>query len=93
MNDLDLALKKKIERVIIAHKRIKDDNKILSDENHNLMLSVESKEKEINKLQNKYNRLKLAKGIEVMEGEKGDTLKQINSIVREINKCIALLNT
>lgn len=93
MNDLDLTLKEKVEKVIIAHKRLKDDKEVLSNENQELKTLVVGKQEIINELQDKYNRLKLAKGIERLENEKGYALKQINSIVREINKCIALLNT
>jgi len=93
MNDLDLALKEKIEKVIIAHRRVKDENKALSNENQRLRDFVDDKDKIISELKDSYNKLKFAKGLEVAEHEKGYAVKQIDSIVREINKCIALLNT
>ena len=93
MNDLELTLKNKIDKVIIAYKKTKSDNIILADENEKLKKTLAEKEEEINRLLNKYNRLQFAKGIEGSGEEKAYAVKQINNIVREINKCIALLNT
>ncbi len=93
MNDFELALKKKINKVIIGYKKIKDDKRILEEENKKLKNTLTEKEEEIEVLINKYNRLQFVRGIESGGDEKEYALKQINNIVREINKCITLLNT
>jgi len=64
----------------------------LKDEKDSLKKTVADKEDENRKLLEQYNTLKLAK---VFSGNTNDTLatkEGINSIVREIDKCIALLN-
>ena len=93
MDNFESALKNKIDKVIIAYKKVKKDNEILAKENEELKSALIEKEEEVKELINKYNRLQFAKGMEESGQEKEYAFKQINSIVREINKCIALLNT
>ena len=53
---------------------------------------VEDKEKEYEQLEKKYESLKLAKVIAASAGEAHDAKIKLNRIVREIDKCISLLN-
>lgn len=93
MDDLHLSINDKISKIKAAQKNIRSENQLLIKENERLMECFEEKDQELKKLNHKYNLLKLAKNFEASETEKGDATKQINSIVREINKCIALLNS
>ena len=43
-------------------------------------------------MNNKYNKLKLAKRLLASSGDSHDAKIKINRIVREIDKCVALLN-
>ncbi len=52
----------------------------------------EKKELEINELKQRNNTLKLSKAFVSVNGEPQEAKVQINKIVREIDKCIALLN-
>ncbi len=64
----------------------------LKDENESLKRLVNEKDEDIQRLQERYQTLKSAK---VLEGNTEDTQatkESINSIVREIDNCIALLN-
>ena len=93
MDDLHLNISDKINTIKSTQKMIRSENRLLIKENERLMERFEEKDKELNKLNHKYKLLKLAKNFEASETEKGDATKQINNIVREINKCIALLNS
>jgi len=75
--------------------------RLLVQDSSNLKLSSINKEledklrkqgEELNELKQQNNTLKLAKAFTAESEESQDAKLQINKIVREIDKCIALLN-
>jgi len=52
----------------------------------------QSLEEEIKRLTIKYDNLKLARIIEVKQGDFQGAKKRLSKLVREVDKCIALLN-
>lgn len=73
--------------------------KELEKENHELYLMVDEKEKalktaydQIEQLKSDYSHLKAAKIIEVSGNDVQATKAQITHLIREIDKCIALIN-
>jgi uncharacterized protein YlxW (UPF0749 family) len=65
----------------------------LQKQNLELQKDVEKLEEELGDLDNKYENLKIAKVLSSLPGEDvHETKIQVNRIVREIDKCIALLN-
>jgi len=72
----------------------------LKAENAELRTLVARKEEEIESLntqlrqsQQDYNNLKLAKMIEISDSELKNAKQRISGLVREVNKCIGILNT
>ena len=57
-----------------------------------LQKRLDEKDKEIREMNQKYETLKLAKSLTGEQPEKGDARLKINNIVRELDRCIALLN-
>ena len=85
-------LKKKIQ--LLADK-LEDHQRATSQlkaENRNLEDKLKNKETEINELKQQNNTLKLTKGFIDENGGAQEAQLQINKIVREIDRCIALLN-
>ncbi|HSH52927.1 MAG TPA: hypothetical protein VK982_14470, partial [Bacteroidales bacterium] len=72
--------------------RLKTENAELLKQQNKFKKALKDKESELEFLKNKYNKLKLAKSILASTGDKHDAKIKINRIVREIDKCIALLN-
>jgi ribosomal protein L9 len=71
----------------------------LRRENHDLKEQIEAKEQQIAKvtetcksLQKDYTNLKIAKIISAEDSDMKKTKLRLSNIVREIDKCIALLN-
>ncbi|MEE4196061.1 MAG: hypothetical protein V2I54_00325 [Bacteroidales bacterium] len=85
-------VKNKIARVFNLYERLKADHATLEKQNNELKKQLKDKESELEFIKNKYNKLKLAKSILATTGDKHDAKIKINRIVREIDKCIALLN-
>ena len=73
--------------------------KKLKQENADLMKKVEKNEQDINDLRaqlaqadNDYKALKLARMIEITDGDIEGAKTRISKLVRDINKCIAILS-
>ena len=71
----------------------------LKKENTELYAMVENGEKEIASLrekleqqQNDYNSLKMAKMIEITDGNLQDAKDRLSKLIRDVNKCIAILS-
>jgi cell shape-determining protein MreC len=86
------GIKEKIHSVKAMLLEQKDQNQDLSQQNEALRLEVQQKQSRIDELEERNQKLSLVKGI-LAESENGDEARmKINRIVREIDKCIALLN-
>lgn len=86
------GIRQKIQRVKNRLVEQQEENIRLKNQNDDLQKAVQEKQELIDELKEKNQKLALAKGI-MADGEvKQDAKIQINRIVREIDKCIALLN-
>ena len=86
------GIKGKIQSVKVMLLEQKDQNRELGEENEALRKEVQQKQSEIKELEERNQKLSLVKGM-LAEGEDSDEARiKINRIVREIDKCIALLN-
>ena len=84
-------LKVKIESIIELYEKSKENVNHLQEENDKLKKQINQKDTELATLKEKYSRLELAKSIASAETTHDAKIK-INRIVREIDKCISLLN-
>ncbi len=71
----------------------------LKKENKELYAMVESGKKEISDIrakleqkQNDYDSLKMAKMIEITDGNLNDAKDRLSKLIRDVNKCIAILS-
>ena len=71
----------------------------LKKENDELYALVDQREQEIKQLQEElsqaetdYNSLKMAKMLEVTDGDMESAQKRVAKLIREVNKCITLLS-
>ena len=82
--------------------KVNKDQKLveeLKQENANLKLLLMQKDEEIKQLEqsrkeleNRYTDLKMARTISLYDKDIKDTKQRLSGLVREIDKCIALLN-
>jgi uncharacterized coiled-coil DUF342 family protein len=87
------SLEVKIEKLIASHKHLKESEKQLKDKLEKQSDEIHELRNELVKIREDYNNLLIAKSIEVSAENGGDTRREIKKLVREIDKCIALLNT
>lgn len=87
------SLQSKVEKLIIQHKRAKEDISQLRDENEFLQNKFSESKSKIIELEERNKVLKLAKSLGGDDSGKSTDVKlKINELVREIDKCIALVN-
>ena len=86
------GIRQKIQRVKTRLKEQQEENARLKHQNDDLQKAVQKKQELIDELTEKNQKLALVKGIMADGDGNQDARIQINRIVREIDKCIALLN-
>ena len=82
----------KMRKLIEHHQVLRSENDTFITEIRELKLVNNEQKEKIKQLEEKIKLLKLAKTLENKEGNVEAKLK-INELVREIDKCIGLLNT
>ena len=86
------GIKQKIQSVKIRLKAQQEENIRLTKQYEDIQKAVQQKQLLIEELKQKNQKLALVKGIMADGEDTQDARIQINRIVREIDKCIALLN-
>lgn len=84
-------LKKQIDVLVSTCNSLKKEKEQYLLEKLNLLEQIEILTQNNKKLENQYQTLKVAESLSGISGNE-DAKKRINNIVREIDKCIALLN-
>jgi predicted nucleic acid-binding Zn-ribbon protein len=90
--DIIVELQNKINTLIDRYKSLKEQVGVLNEEKERLVSELDKANENYRVLEEKYNNLKLTGTILAETGDPGEAKKRINQIVREIDKCIALLN-
>ncbi len=94
MSDVDklvLRINDKIKKLINVKQTLLIENGNLVKKQEELLQQVENKNKIIEELKNKNRNLSIADKVKQLEGNSDVKLK-IDDMVREIDKCIELLN-
>lgn len=83
----------KVNKIISLYKSVSDKNELLLSEKSHMKKLISEKDKEIKKLEEKIKLLRITKSVNSEESENiKESRKKINEYVREIDKCVALLN-
>ena len=86
------GFKVKIKQLIALHEQTRTEKQQLLNQVEELENEIDSLKQDKAVLTKKYDNLKLAKSLLVSDGESQEAKNRINRIVREIDKCIAMLN-
>ena len=82
----------KLGKLIAKYQQVKQEKLILQQENEGFVASLKLKGIEILNLQEKVKLMNISKSVDASKQEVKETRLKINEYVREIDKCIALLN-
>jgi hypothetical protein len=95
MDDKDqtiFELEGNIDRLMALYEASGKRCKILMEENSTLVIQLKEKEKELEQIDYKVQTMRLAKIVALSADDAHEAKLKVNQIVREIDKCIALLN-
>lgn len=82
----------RVRQMILQYHDLKQENEglyAMVDEREGCIKQLEA---ELARLRNDYNTLKLAKMLEVTDGDLEEAKKRVAGLVRDVNKCITLLS-
>jgi chromosome segregation ATPase len=85
-------LNRKIDELIKSYKTLKEQNSDLKARAEALERELEDREATLKELEKKYDRIKLTGALMGDGGNATEAKRKINDLVREIDKCIALLD-
>ena len=93
MKDLVVNIESKVNKIISLYNSLKKEKEEILEKNKTLKSEVEDRDKDIKRLEEKIKLLRITKSVSTQDVEKNKESRQkINEYVREIDKCIALLN-
>ena len=82
----------KLNRLMEAYTRLSAENEALREQLNQQSVELDKVREQHKELTESYTNLKLAKMISANDLEIGDTQRRLSKLVREVDKCIALLN-
>ena len=86
------SIKQKVQELISAYERLREENLKLTEQKVKLESVLQERELAYLELDKKYNQQQLAKAFAGSSEDAHDAKVKVNTIVREIDHCIALLN-
>ena len=91
-DDILASLRNNLKKIIQLYETQKEENKILKQKNEELKMKVNQLQLTKNDIQTDQNNTLLIKAFAEASGSNHDAKIKVNRMVREIDKCIALLN-
>jgi chromosome segregation ATPase len=85
-------LETKIQKLFFKIKNLEKNNQDLKIELSNAVKTIQNRSQEIDVLKSQYETLKIANGLLGSDENKRETKLKINSLIREIDYCIAQLS-
>ncbi len=86
----DLAAK--VEKLVHAQAQLRSENAKLSARNAELERLVTEQKNVVSRLEEQNKVVKIAKAVTEDDDDRKEQRKRLNELVREVDKCIALLN-
>lgn len=82
----------RVRQMILQYKDLKKENAELYSMVDEKDKQVENLKAQITQAQNGYNSLKMAKMLEITDGDMESAQKRLQKLIRDVNKCITLLS-
>ena len=82
----------RVRQMILQYKELKKENADLYSMVDEKDKQLENLKAKITQAQNDYNSLKMAKMLEITDGDMESAQKRLQKLIRDVNKCITLLS-
>jgi chromosome segregation ATPase len=86
------AFEQKLRKLISEYKSLQEQNTLMKAELERKQTDLMQAHQEILELRKNYDHLQIARNLGGSEAEKADSKQRITKMVREIDKCLALLD-
>ena len=86
------SLQSKLTRLLSKYELLQIENQQLLEKSEKLLLEVQGKQESISTIEDRYESLRIANAIVGSKEDKHTTKLKINTLIREIDKCIAQLD-
>jgi len=86
-------LKNKIGTLVSQYEHVKAENDRMAIELTTLKIIINENKTKISELEQKVNRLQVAEAFKTSSADVREAKQKVGKIIKEIDKCIALLNT
>ena len=87
-----VLLNRKIDELVNNFNSLREENRNLKTRNEALNSELLSRKEEMKELEKKYDRIKLTGALLGEKENASEAKRRINELMREIDKCIALLD-
>ena len=92
MKDIVNSIEEKLHKFIAKYKQLYEEKERIEQEYNKLSDKLDGYENEMKSLQEKVRLMKISKSVDTSQEDAKSTKLKINEYIREIDKCIALLN-
>ncbi len=92
MKDIVNSIEEKLHKFIAKYKQLYEEKEKIEQEYNKLSDKLDGYENEMTSLQEKVRLMKISKSVDTSQEDAKSTKLKINEYIREIDKCIALLN-
>ena len=82
----------RVRQMILQYEEVKKENTDLCELVGKRDKEIEKLEAQLKQARNDYNSLKMAKMIEISDGDMENAQKRISKLIRDVNKCITLIS-
>lgn len=82
----------RVRQMIFQYEEKKKEIAALEEKLKKYDTQVKELEAKLNQVHNDYSSLKMAKMIEISDGDMEDAQKRLSKLIRDVNKCITLLS-
>lgn len=82
----------RVRQLILQYDEKKREINALQEKLKKRESQIKELEAKLSQMQNDYSSLKMAKMIEISDGDMEDAQKRLSKLIRDVNKCITLLS-
>ena len=90
--DTILAFETRVRQMIYHFNELKEENEALRAQINTNKQEIENLQAKLTQAANDYNSLKMAKMLEISDGDLDVAKNRIQKMIKDVNKCIAILS-
>lgn len=82
----------RVRQLILQFQQLKEENKQLQQQMQEQSQTIEELKARVTQADNDYNSLKMARMLEITDGNLDEAKERLAKMIRQVNKCIAILS-